>query len=43
VRRHEEVLAGIRAARDAHYAEREAYERAAKKAGESLRDPAASA
>lgn len=41
VRRHEEVLADIRAARDAHYAEREAFERAAKKAGESLRDPAA--
>jgi alkanesulfonate monooxygenase SsuD/methylene tetrahydromethanopterin reductase-like flavin-dependent oxidoreductase (luciferase family) len=41
VRRHEEVLAGIRAARDAHYAEREAYERAAKNADKGLRDPAA--
>lgn len=43
VRRHEEVLADIRAARDTHYAEREAYERAAKKADKSLRDSAAQA
>jgi alkanesulfonate monooxygenase SsuD/methylene tetrahydromethanopterin reductase-like flavin-dependent oxidoreductase (luciferase family) len=51
VRRSDEILADIRSARPAHYAEREAYERAAKKndeaaakkADESVRDPAASA
>ncbi len=43
VRRSEEILADIRTARPAHYAEVEAYRRAAKKADESVRDSAASA
>ena len=51
VRKSEEILADIRTARPAHYAEVEAYQRAAvktdktaaKKANESVSDPAASA